>query len=217
MNSIFYQMKSSEVDSSTWEADIPPKKSIFLDFSPEATLKITSISFGSVDSDEPSNVIANINSLLVPDDNSKDEKCDVSKNNVIALGTLTPKDTEKIEVYFQFSPLDIIEVSNSGSNEVHLSGCLEPIDSEFEGLDEEEEEEEEKGEEQQQEEKGEEPKEEKDEENIEETINDPDTIQSRFSEMAANQPEKPQKKIKKNKNKNKDDDDGDNDDNANEE
>ncbi|KAK8895724.1 peptidylprolyl isomerase fpr3 [Tritrichomonas musculus] len=166
---------------SFWGEKIPPQKSIFLDFPPETILRITSFAFGSIESDEPSKITANVNTLLIEDEKSiHGDECDAFKHDQIVLGTLTPNKVEQMQVNIQFSPLDIIEVHNSGSNEVHISGYLDPIGEEFS---EEEEEEEEKND-----------------------ITDPDVVQNRFAAMASNQPPKPviQKK-KKNKKKKKND------------
>ena len=188
---------------SFWGIVIPPKNSVFIDFPPETTLKVTSFAFGSIVSDEPSKITADVKTLLIADEDSvHGDECDAFKNDEVTLGTLIPNKVEQIQVDLQFSPLDIIEVHNSGSNEVHLSGYLEPIDSEYEEEEEEEEEVKEK---------------------IDEPVADPDTIQSRFANMAKNQPPKPvfqKKKNKKNKkeksNENNDDKDDDNEDEENE-
>ncbi|OHS99524.1 hypothetical protein TRFO_34028 [Tritrichomonas foetus] len=160
-----------------WGAVVPPKSSILLDFPSETVLKITSLSFDQIVSQEPSKITAIVRTLLIEDENSVvGDEVENYKTDEVSFGSLFPGQTEQVSVNIQFSPLDIIELFNSGPNEVHLSGYLTPIDDEDEDLLEEEEEEESAAE--------------------EEGGVTADEIQRRFSEMAKNQPPKPEPKKK---------------------
>ena len=174
-------IQQNEAISSFWGAVIPPNKSILLDFPSETNLIITNMSFDQIVSEDPSKITATIITLQILDDESVvGDECASHKSDELFVGTLVPNRTEQIPVNLQFSPLDAIEMHNSGPNEVHLSGFLVPIDDDYFEEEEEEEEEFEADNELQ-----------------------PTEVQNRFAEMAKNQPPKPAyvKKPKKKKNK----------------
>ena len=145
----------TEQQSTFWGFVLPPGETVYLDYPDDSSLTITSACLPSIGPDAKiSRVIATIKTIPFHIESDDDDRNDYANKNEdeeetieTLLCTLIPNEHEfqKLDVFF--SPLNIVEIKNTGNNEVHLAGILSPVPDDFFPIDYEEEEEEEEEEE----------------------------------------------------------------------
>lgn len=149
---------SEEIDSSYsvfWGQVVPAEKSCILEFPIKSNLTITQAVIPDVDEKspkEPVRLFAKVQTLIPDEEEDKPEEevndAKYTETNVL-LATLLPFTNESVMLNHIFSPLNIVEFTNKGKLDIHLSGYVEYL----ENVEEEEDEEEQKQEKQEEEEK----------------------------------------------------------------
>ena len=136
-----------------WSQIIPAGKTVVLDSPLMSLVTITNAVIPDVSNETEKKVVrvmANIKTLVDDGEEEEDEKKEVSEEqedsayitNDVLICTLIPFEKENQSLDILFTPLNIVEFTNQGNLDVHLSGFITPNDEDYE--DEEEEEEEEK-------------------------------------------------------------------------
>ncbi|KAH0791558.1 hypothetical protein GPJ56_004545 [Histomonas meleagridis] len=136
----------TEENKFSWEQVIPANTTVPLKCENDMVLTITSAKLSNIDNsklDQESTVIAKIKTVLLSDSddegkvNQEDQVDFPFKESSIEICLLKPKSKEQQETEVTFSPIDVVELVNSGFHEVLLSGYTIKLDE----IEEEEEEE----------------------------------------------------------------------------
>ncbi|KAH0788212.1 hypothetical protein GPJ56_007840 [Histomonas meleagridis] len=133
-----------------WEQEIPNNQTVFLDYDDDMVLTVTSAKLSKINDsqlEQPAILTAKIKSAILgpsdgdatPEDN--DESHFSCKE--IEICSLIPKTNEQITTEITFSPMDIVELTNSSDHDILLSGFMVPNNNKFFESEEEEEESEE--------------------------------------------------------------------------
>jgi hypothetical protein len=153
-----------------WGQIIPAGQTVVLTYHDDCLLEITNAVLGLIPDPPPLNPIRVTAKVQIPTTSAENEETDSITETTITLCVLRPLTTEHQRVSFKFSPLNLIEITNPGQIDVHLSGIQEEIPP----LTEEE-----------------------DTSDIEpEAVLEPDEIQSRFRDLASRQGPRPPAKAK---------------------
>jgi hypothetical protein len=117
---------------SFWGQIIPPGQTAFLDHRDDCLVYVTNAVLGSIPESaplDPIRVIARVRSALPSGaDETPDGVAFPVAEATVALCVLRPLTAEQQEISLTVSALDLVEVTNPGAVDVHLSGVQEALE-----------------------------------------------------------------------------------------